>query len=77
MVFDPTRTYRLAELRHRAALTQVEVAAAIGVSQNAVSKLENGAIERSALITLKNYIEALGGHLEVVARFDGETLRLS
>jgi DNA-binding XRE family transcriptional regulator len=59
----------LIELRHAAGLTQVEVAEAMGVSQQRVSAIESGAI--AELATLGDYVHALGGELKVIADFGG------
>lgn len=66
--------YQLAELRKLRELTQSEVALALGVTQPNVSFVENGT--DVLLSTLRNYIEALGGTLEVNAVFDGERIPL-
>ncbi|HMS24898.1 MAG TPA: XRE family transcriptional regulator [Acidimicrobiia bacterium] len=66
--------YQLAELRKLRELTQHEVAQALGVTQPNVSFVENGT--DVMLSTLRNYIEALGGILEVNAVFDGERIPL-
>ncbi|MST50495.1 helix-turn-helix transcriptional regulator [Mobiluncus holmesii] len=57
--------YELRELRKSAGLSQVELAGRIGVSQRQVSKIENGDLENSKVSTIRRYIEALGGKLEV------------
>lgn len=64
----------LAELRRLRGLTQVEVATAAGMDQSELSKAERRADHR--LSTLRRYIEALGGELEVVARFGSERVHL-
>jgi len=64
-----TRAYRLREVREEQGLTQVELAARMHVTQPSVSALERGEIERAALATIKAYVEALGGTVEVVADF--------
>jgi transcriptional regulator with XRE-family HTH domain len=61
----------LALLRRSRGKTQVEVAAAMRVSQSAVSKIESG--RDVSLAQLRDYIAALGGVLEVSARFAEET----
>lgn len=61
----------LTELRRAHQRTQVEVAAAMRVSQPAVSKLESG--RDVSLAQLREYVRALGGELVVSARF-GTTL---
>lgn len=58
---------QLAELRQARSKTQVEVAQAMETQQAAVSKLERR--EDMYLSTLREYIEALGGELKLVASF--------
>ena len=64
-----TRAHRLAEIRREQGLTQTQVAKILQISQARVSKIERGDVERSELATLQAYVEALGGHVEVVASF--------
>ncbi|AFV87928.1 DNA-binding helix-turn-helix protein [Acidipropionibacterium acidipropionici ATCC 4875] len=59
------RAYRLRELREAAHLTQAQVAEKIGVSQRQVSKIETGDLNNSKLITVRKYMEAVGGDLAV------------
>jgi predicted transcriptional regulator len=61
------RAYRLRELREAHGLTQVELARTLDVTQNRVSRLERGDIERTQIDTLRRYVEAVGGalHIEV------------
>ncbi|RLP76551.1 helix-turn-helix domain-containing protein [Mycetocola tolaasinivorans] len=59
------RAYRLRELREASSLTQVELAARLDVSQNRISRLENGDIERAQVDTLRRYVEAVGGELRI------------
>jgi hypothetical protein len=65
----------LAELRQSRQITQVQLAGALGISQGNVSRLEG----RSDvyLSTLRSYVEALGGHLEIAAVFDGERVAMA
>ncbi|GAA2139012.1 hypothetical protein GCM10009760_20730 [Kitasatospora kazusensis] len=67
------RAHRLAEVRKRQHATQVEVAAAMGVSQARVSRIEKGQLERSEVDTLAAYVRALGGRLKIVAEFGDES----
>ena len=60
----------LAELRKANGLTQVELANRLGVSQGSVSELERR--DDVYLSTLREYVQALGGELEVAAVFDGD-----
>ena len=63
------------ELRAFAGKSQVEVAEAMGVAQAEVSRLEGRADTK--LSTIERYVKALGGEVEVVARFGDRTLRLN
>lgn len=67
------RAHRLAEVRKRQHATQVEVAAAMGISQARVSRIEKGQLERSEVDTLAAYVKALGGRLKIVAEFGDES----
>jgi len=57
----------LKDLRQAVERTQEELAASLGVGQDTVSRIER----RSDILlsTLRRYIEAMGGRLELVARF--------
>lgn len=61
------RDLTLAELRKARDLTQVQLANALDVTQPGVSKIERQA--DLYLSTLRSYVEALGGQLELVAVF--------
>ena len=54
-------------LRQAVAQTQEELAATLGVGQDTISRLE----KRSDMLlsTLRRYVEAMGGKLELVAKF--------
>jgi|SRR4051794_4090032 hypothetical protein len=60
----------LQELRKAAGVTQAEVAAKTGMAQADVSR------EDHRLSTLRRYVEALGGELEVSAVVNGRRVRL-
>jgi transcriptional regulator with XRE-family HTH domain len=60
----------LRELRAGRGVTQVELASRLGKSQGNVSELERR--EDVYLSSLREYIEALGGRLEVTAVFDDD-----
>jgi predicted transcriptional regulator len=64
-MLDEVRAYQLRELREAQSITQVELADLLDVSQNRVSRLEHGDLERTQLDTLRRYVEAVGGHLHV------------
>ncbi|MBI3200878.1 MAG: XRE family transcriptional regulator [Myxococcales bacterium] len=60
----------LAALRTASARTQAEVADASGIDQGDVSRLEARTSFDDAMVsTLRRYVEALGGSLELVAVF--------
>ena len=64
----------LRAVRELVGKTQVEVAAATGMDQADVSKTERR--DDHLLSTLRRYVEALGGELEVIARFGDKCVRL-
>lgn len=59
--------YRLREARKANKLTQTEVASKMGVSQNRVSRMESGELGTMSLDSIRRYIEALGGHMKLIA----------
>jgi len=65
---------RLYELRHAEAVSQVDLAGRLDVTQGAISKLEHADDVRVS--TLRLYLEALGARLELVAVFDEEERRV-
>jgi DNA-binding XRE family transcriptional regulator len=71
---DEVRTFKLAEIRKSQHVTQQQLAKALHVAQPSISQLENGDLDNSAIGTLRGYVEALGGHLHIVADFGDETL---
>lgn len=68
-----TRAYRLREIREQFDMTQVELAHQLDVSQNRVSAIERGDIDKTQVDTLRRYVEALGGQLEVAVSFGDES----
>lgn len=65
----------LAELRRARALSQVTLAELLEASQSEVSKIEH----RTDLYvsTLRRYVEAMGGELDIVARFPDGSVRIN
>jgi transcriptional regulator with XRE-family HTH domain len=57
--------YNLREARKERHMTQVEVADAMGVSQNRVSQIENGDVDAMTVSSIRRYVEALGGRLSI------------
>jgi DNA-binding XRE family transcriptional regulator len=64
----------LRAVREMVGKTQVELAKTAGLSQGELSEQERR--EDHLLSTLRRYIEALGGELEVIARIGDKTVRL-
>ena len=65
----------LQELRHARNLSQEQLAQTLSVKQAAVSKLE----KRTDMYvsTLRNFIKAMGGDLEIVAKFPDGSVQIS
>ena len=64
----------LKAMRELLGKTQVEVATALEMSQGQVSETERR--EDHRLSTLRRYVEALGGELEVIANFGDKRIKL-
>jgi DNA-binding Xre family transcriptional regulator len=65
---------RLAEVRESRSVRQVDLAAALKVTQSNVSRIESQ--DDHYLSTLANYVESLGGKLSVVIEFPDQTINL-
>ncbi|WP_302962444.1 helix-turn-helix transcriptional regulator [uncultured Adlercreutzia sp.] len=59
--------YNLREARRAQHMTQAELARTMGVSQNRISRMENGDIGSMSFDTIRRYIEAVGGTVTLVA----------
>lgn len=66
--------FPLAQIRDLRNITQVELARRLDIDQSAVSKIEHRA--DMYLSTLKDVIRAMGGQLELTARFPGGDVHL-
>ena len=64
----------LSELRKTLNVTQSQLAERLAVTQVNVSRIENG--NDLYLSTLSQYVEALGGHLELSAVFPAHTVHI-
>jgi transcriptional regulator with XRE-family HTH domain len=64
----------VSELRHLAGKSQREIAAILGIKQPSLSKLEKQSDMQ--ISTLRGIIAALGGELEIVARFPSRSVRI-
>lgn len=65
----------LRQLREARERSQQEVAKKLQIQQAAVSKLERRT--DMYLSTLRSYIEAMGGELEIIARFPNQAVRIT
>lgn len=65
----------LAELRQAFNLSQEEMANVMKLKQPAISKIEKNT--DMFISTLRRYVEAMGGKLDITARFDDEEIRIS
>ena len=65
----------LKDLRRQLALTQVELGRALAMSQSELSRLESRGDHLTS--TLRRYVEALGGELEVTAVFGERRVKLT
>ncbi|HUC26414.1 MAG TPA: helix-turn-helix transcriptional regulator [Streptosporangiaceae bacterium] len=69
------RGHQLAEMRTTAGVTQAELAAALGVSQARISKIEHG--EVSGIDVVRAYVSALGGSIDVVVRLGDRSWKVA
>jgi DNA-binding transcriptional regulator YiaG len=69
------RAMSLNELRRARRITQGRLATAMQTSQSEVSKLEQRT--DAYVSTLQSYVRALGGELDIVARFPDGSFRIS
>ena len=65
---------RLAELREKVGKTQVELAGTLGMTQANVSRIERS--DNLYLSTLVDYVDALGGRVEINAVFEDDVVLL-
>jgi predicted transcriptional regulator len=65
----------LQELRRGLNVTQVDAAKAADMTQSELSRIESRGDHR--ISTLRRYVEALGGKLEVTAVFGGRKVKLT
>lgn len=69
--------YNLREARKASNMTQVELAREMGVSQNRISRMENGDIGAMSLDVIRRYVEAVGGSIALVAELPTGDVRLA
>ncbi len=76
-MLDEVRAYRLRELREASDLTQVQLAGRLHVTQNRVSRIEHGDIDRAQVDTLRKYVEAVGGTLRIEVELGDERIQIA
>ncbi len=64
----------LAELRQARQFTQQQIAKTLKIKQASVSKMENQT--DMYLSTIRKYIEAMGGELEIIAKFPEGSIKV-
>ena len=73
---EKIQTYNLMQARKSRDVTQAELSRDMGVSQKRISDIENGRLDLLKIDTLRRYIAALGGTLEISAHLPSGTVRL-
>jgi len=66
----------LGELRTDRQVSQRALAVLLDVRQPSISRFEAREIDTVAVGSLRRYVEALGGRLEIIARFGGERVMI-
>ena len=64
----------LGEVRKQLGFTQTSIAKAMGVSQSALSQMESQ--DDLQLSTIRRLVNALGGELDIIARFGDRSIVL-
>ncbi|PKU23867.1 XRE family transcriptional regulator [Telmatospirillum siberiense] len=64
----------LAEMRRALKLSQEEIGQALQINQGSVAKIERRA--DMYVSTLRRFVEAMGGELEIVARFADHSVKI-
>ncbi len=67
--------FNLSELRKRRNLTQQELADRLARAQSSISAME--AAQDNLLSTVRDVVEGMGGHLELVAVFEDERIAIA
>jgi predicted transcriptional regulator len=72
---EEARELTLKELRQDLDVTQAQLAEAADMTQSEMSRLEGRADHR--ISTLRRYVEALGGEIEITALIGGRRVKLT
>jgi transcriptional regulator with XRE-family HTH domain len=76
-MLDAMHAYQLRELRQAAGMKKKQMAERLQVSQNRVSRIERGDLERVQVDTLRRYVAAFGGTLHIDAEVNGERIKIA
>src|SRR5262245_24253251 len=68
------RAYRLAAIRQAYGLDRSALAERLGVSQSRIARFGRGDLDRTEIATVRSYVHALGGEVEIVAKFGDERI---
>lgn len=68
--------FHLKELRKLAGVTQVQMALKLGVSQNRISRIERGDLEKAEVGTIMKYVAALNGDIQISVKIGSKVLPL-
>ncbi len=71
------RVHALRELREAQHITQNDLAGILHVTQERVSAIERGRIDRASIDTLRRYAAALGGELRVEVDVAGDRIQIA
>lgn len=74
---EEARAWRLRELRRAAGLTQVQLAAAIQVSQKRISQIESGDIANLKVETLRRYLGGIGVEPSLFIALDDKLTKIA
>ena len=67
---------KLSELRQLRKFTQAQIAKKLKIDQSNISRIERGRFDSIEIRTLRKYVEALGGELEIRVNIDKMSQRL-
>ena len=65
----------LADLRHALELSQLQLATTLHTNQASISKMERRT--DMYISTLRNFLEAMGGELEITAKFHDRSIKIN
>ena len=76
LMLAEVRVFPLVDMRKALGLSKADMANLIGAPEFEVSRIERGDLDHTEIATVRAYIGALGGDLEIVARFGDERITI-